>query len=576
TICVESCSFEGVKALEEEGFYCRDASELLIYLIVGSLALTLLLLACVVYVFVKLKRQRKVRQAIVDLYTNMSKPEPGAHMKEPNMGRLVIINWNELKLDRYKPLGSGAFGVVYRGWWRVPESEGMEKNMRISVAIKSFRSATKQIVGPCGKYDELLQEAKVMASVEHEHCLRIIGLCVNKDAPCLISKLLPLGSLDSWINSNRKSITSAHMLTWAKQIAAGMEYLGQHKIIHRDLAARNVLLLKEKHVQISDFGLAKILEHVQGDSVVIKTGQVPIRWLALETIQSGQYSFKTDVWSYGITLWEIFTFVEKPYGNIATDEIKSFLLSGKRLHKPDICSIDVFLLMNQCWMAEPNKRPNFTECKERFGFFLGYASHYLPLGESRVAYRRNVSGISTASPYSLVNPHDYLTPSVKGSSFSSSKDGLTPQSPSAKSFLSQSSYSEYGCDLSRKELLPVARKCKKAKSKFARFLDMIRGSSYSRRCEIDAAEFENTTQPMLMYVRPPVLLRNNSYMPSESCSSTGTAETDYLSSTPSSASTKLSGNLMSWSNLQTPMEDVAEESEDYLKPSEHRESETSI
>ncbi|VDN24711.1 unnamed protein product [Dibothriocephalus latus] len=118
--------------------------------------------------------------------------------------------------------------------------------------------------------------------------------------------------------------------------------------VYRDLAARNVLIQSPEHVQITDFGLAKMLDSLDEDSVVVRSGRVPIRWLAIETLQYGLYSHKTDVWSYGVTLWEIFTFGKQPYENIKTVDIKDHVMKGGRLTQPDICTLDAYMVMVKC------------------------------------------------------------------------------------------------------------------------------------------------------------------------------------------------------------------------------------
>ncbi|VEL35389.1 unnamed protein product [Protopolystoma xenopodis] len=115
-----------------------------------------------------------------------------------------------------------------------------------------------------------------------------------------------------------------------------------------DLATRNVLVQNHELVQITDFGLAKMLERRDEDQVVVWSGRVPIRWLAIETLQYGVYSHRTDVWSYGVTLWEIFTYGQRPYGNVDTNGIKDYVMKGGRLTQPDICTLDVYMVMVKC------------------------------------------------------------------------------------------------------------------------------------------------------------------------------------------------------------------------------------
>lgn len=139
-----------------------------------------------------------------------------------------------------------------------------------------------------------------------------------------------------------------------------MNYLEDRRLVHRDLAARNVLVKTPQHVKITDFGLAKLLGaeekeyHAEG-------GKVPIKWMALESILHRIYTHQSDVWSYGVTVWELMTFGSKPYDGIPASEISTVLEKGERLPQPPICTIDVYMIMVKCWMIDADSRPKFRE-----------------------------------------------------------------------------------------------------------------------------------------------------------------------------------------------------------------------
>ncbi|KAJ0059950.1 hypothetical protein NL108_016618 [Boleophthalmus pectinirostris] len=270
----------------------------------------------------------------------------------PNQALLRILKETELK--RVRVLGSGAFGTVYKGLW-FPEGE----QVKIRVAIKVLREATSPKAN-----QEILDEAYVMASVEHPHVARLLGVVLASSVQ-LVTQLMPFGCLLDHVRQHQHLIPAQRLLTWCVQIAKGMSYLEDRHLVHRDLAARNVLVKSPNHVKITDFGLAKLLSaneseyHADG-------GKVPIKWMALESILQWTYTHQSDVWSYGVTVWELMTFGSKPYDGIPASEICSVLERGERLPQPPICTIDVYMIMVKCWMIDPSSRPRFRELVRDF------------------------------------------------------------------------------------------------------------------------------------------------------------------------------------------------------------------
>lgn len=143
---------------------------------------------------------------------------------------------------------------------------------------------------------------------------------------------------------------------FAIQIARGMSHLEERKITHRDLAARNVLIDEQKTLKISDFGLSRT-----GIYVNTRNKRVPLRWLSIEAVRDNLYSSKSDVWAFGIVLWEIGTLGGFPYPTIGNHELLSYLISGRRLQRPDNCTEDLYQTMLQCWQEHPEDRPSFAE-----------------------------------------------------------------------------------------------------------------------------------------------------------------------------------------------------------------------
>ncbi|XP_076014086.1 melanoma receptor tyrosine-protein kinase-like isoform X2 [Genypterus blacodes] len=317
----------------------------------------------------------------------------------PNKALLRILKETEFK--KIRVLGSGAFGTVFKGLW-IPEGE----NVKIPVAIKVLREATSPKANK-----EILDEAYVMASVDHPHVCRLLGICLTSSVQ-LVTQLMPYGCLLDYARHHRGHIGSQGLLNWCVQIAKGMNYLEDHHLVHRDLAARNVLVKTPHHVKITDFGLAKLLTadekeyHADG-------GKVPIKWMALESILQWTYTHQSDVWSYGVTVWELMTFGSKPYDGILASDITSVLERGERLPQPPICTIDVYMIMVKCWMIDPSSRPRFRELIVEFSKMARDPSRYLviqgdpPSPSDSIFYSRLLSSYDTED---VVDADEYLVP----------------------------------------------------------------------------------------------------------------------------------------------------------------------
>ncbi|CAL1269807.1 unnamed protein product [Larinioides sclopetarius] len=183
------------------------------------------------------------------------------------------------------------------------------------------------------------------------------------------------------VDSQEHVITTSDLLCFAFQSACGMDYLASRKLIHRDLAARNVLLAEEKVVKICDFGLAK--DCYKYENYVKKgDGPLPIKWMAVESIRDHVFTTKSDVWSFGILMWEFFTLGSNPYPGIEIDEeFYKRLNAGFRMEKPDYCPEDVYHIMRDCWLANPDDRPDFSQIADTLGGLMeaGVKQHYMDL-----------------------------------------------------------------------------------------------------------------------------------------------------------------------------------------------------
>ncbi|XP_055693525.1 tyrosine-protein kinase Shark isoform X2 [Lutzomyia longipalpis] len=261
----------------------------------------------------------------------------------------------ELKLDTV--LGEGEFGSVYRG----SLSPSEESEERIPVAIKTLHDER------CRKNrEEFLREANVMIQLRHHCIVKLIG--ISKGPPLMmVQELVSLGSMLDYLHQHGDTINpNCELRLWASQIACGMNYLEKQHYVHRDLAARNILLASKNQAKISDFGLSRALAMDNDYYKASQGGKWPIKWYAQESFNYGTFSHASDVWSFGITLWEMYTLGEPPYGDMKGVDVIKLIEEGKRLLKPTLCPDDIFERMENCWNYNPKDRPTFRHLTEFF------------------------------------------------------------------------------------------------------------------------------------------------------------------------------------------------------------------
>ena len=221
------------------------------------------------------------------------------------------------------------------------------------------------------------KEAKLMASVDHKYCMQLRALCIAEPI-MIVTQLIRYGSVVAFMQKHRDKCNERMLLVWAQQIAEGMDYLESRKIVHRDLAARNILVKELYHIKITDFGLARIIESDEHAFRAINSSLVPIKWLAIESIMHRLFTPKSDVWSYGVCLWEIFTFCAKPYAEIGdAAELVLRIAKGVRLAQPQMVGIDIYLVLIKCWMESADARPTFKELGDEFARMSESANNYL-------------------------------------------------------------------------------------------------------------------------------------------------------------------------------------------------------
>ncbi|KAB0347530.1 hypothetical protein FD754_012387 [Muntiacus muntjak] len=255
------------------------------------------------------------------------------------------IRPKEVYLDRKlltledKELGSGNFGTVKKGYYQM-------KKVVKTVAVKILKNETND---PALK-DELLAEANVMQQLDNPYIVRMIGIC-EAESWMLVMEMAELGPLNKYLQQNRH-VKDKNIIELVHQVSMGMKYLEECNFVHRDLAARNVLLVTQHYAKISDFGLSKALRADENYYKAQTHGKWPVKWYAPECINYYKFSSKSDVWSFGVLMWEAFSYGQKPYRGMKGSEVSAMLEKGERMGCPPGCPREMYELMTLCWTYE--------------------------------------------------------------------------------------------------------------------------------------------------------------------------------------------------------------------------------
>ncbi|CEF59677.1 Activated CDC42 kinase 1 [Strongyloides ratti] len=268
------------------------------------------------------------------------------------------------KITLLKELGKGEFGSVFQASWQT-SSDIAGGCGTVQVAAKCILPE-KLIANPTS----FLQEAAIMHKMTHENVVKLFGVVLDTKSIMLVSELAPCGSLLECLNKSalRDSFTVNVLCEYTQQIAKGMNYLSSQRLIHRDLACRNVLVFSFTKVKISDFGLSRCLGVGEDyyKSQLTPSLKLPIAWCAPECINFLKFTSASDVWSYGVTVWEMFSYGKMPWSGYTGAQILISVDTNKeRLPCPSACPTDLYHLLLRCWNHDPHKRPTFGDLVER-------------------------------------------------------------------------------------------------------------------------------------------------------------------------------------------------------------------
>ncbi|CAK7310089.1 Ephrin type-A receptor 6 [Vulpes lagopus] len=258
------------------------------------------------------------------------------------------IDPSRIRIERV--IGAGEFGEVCSGRLKTPGKR------EIPVAIKTLKGGHMD-----RQRRDFLREASIMGQFDHPNIIRLEGVVTKSRPVMIVVEYMENGSLDSFLRKHDGHFTVIQLVGMLRGIASGMKYLSDMGYVHRDLAARNILVNSNLVCKVSDFGLSRVLEDDPEAAYTTTGGKIPIRWTAPEAIAYRKFSSASDAWSYGIVMWEVMSYGERPYWEMSNQDVILSIEEGYRLPAPMGCPASLHQLMLHCWQKERNHRPKFTD-----------------------------------------------------------------------------------------------------------------------------------------------------------------------------------------------------------------------
>ncbi|CAG9763750.1 unnamed protein product [Ceutorhynchus assimilis] len=278
------------------------------------------------------------------------KPEPT--MKDLAYGYKDKWEIPRDEIELVKSIGEGNFGEVWYGKCR----------NRFEVAVKTLRKTDTK------SREEFLQEGAIMKKVQHRRLVRLYGICSKGEPIYIITEYMANGSLLDYLKKDQgHTLKFEDLIYIASQVASGMAHLESLNLIHRNLGARNILLDDYNSIKICDFGLSRFVKTGEVYTAITLDLKFPVKWTAPEALNYPNiFSHKSDVWSYGVFLMELFTFGQIPYEEIPISEVPGLISSGYRMPKPEDLPTEIYKMIEKCWHEQPNKRPPFKDLEYYF------------------------------------------------------------------------------------------------------------------------------------------------------------------------------------------------------------------
>lgn len=337
---------------------------------IGIVALHLLVLLC--YKIIRFRRNRQqmtggynpaATQETQNIDLNKLPSNSAYHETKALLNpKLEKLEYPRNNIIYIKDLGQGAFGRVFQA--KAPCLIAGEEFSLVAVKmLKDDASADMQV--------DFEREACLLSEYDHPNIVKLLGVCALGRPMCLLFEFMSRGDLNDFLrkcspymlhnvpDAGRLELGHSDLLTIAQQIAAGMVYLSERKFVHRDLATRNCLIDNQMVVKIADFGLSHkiyLQDYYKGD----EHDAIPIRWMPLESILYNKYTCESDVWAFGVCLWEIFSFALQPYFGMTHEEVVKYVKEGSVLNCPENTPLVVYNLMRKCWQMKAVDRPSFA------------------------------------------------------------------------------------------------------------------------------------------------------------------------------------------------------------------------
>eukprot|EP00730_Choanoeca_flexa_P005608 TRINITY_DN11985_c0_g1_i2.p1 TRINITY_DN11985_c0_g1~~TRINITY_DN11985_c0_g1_i2.p1 ORF type:complete len:710 (+),score=227.01 TRINITY_DN11985_c0_g1_i2:92-2221(+) len=331
---------------------------------------------CAVFICDKaVKKQAEMLQADMDRTIELGKNRKSNPFRavggerEVITGPLTDIQLRRKQLRAVKAIGAGQFGQVYLSEYHSPADSDAGKEEPELRAIKMLRGKASE-----DDKKEFLREGETMLKIgNHDNLVKLLGVVISKKPMLMVLEYCQYGDLSDVLRACRRkkvALKLGEQLYLASQLAKGMQYIASKHYVHMDLAARNCLLGPNSVLKIADFGLTR--PHDAGKNYHKQQGvmKLSIRWLAMDAFKYKIFSEKSDVWSFGVTTWEILSYGRQPYSGVELKHVMKAVIDGRRLKQPKGCPDDVWDVVFSCWIREPNRRPTFRQLRKAFDFLL--------------------------------------------------------------------------------------------------------------------------------------------------------------------------------------------------------------